>query len=141
MADPARRQRGGKPVGILVIDDSPIFLHAVRDVIAASSGLKLVGEAGTGEEGVAMAMRVQPDLVLVDVLLPGIDGLETCRRLHSLHPAPLIVLCSVEEDPRDMSPELPCADAPFLDKRALSSSALLRMWQQREETGATTKIA
>jgi DNA-binding NarL/FixJ family response regulator len=113
---------------VLVVDDSPVFVDALRDVLASRAEFKMLGDAATGEEGVAMAVRLQPDMVLVDVLLPGIDGLETCRRMCSRHPAPFVVLCSVEDDPRDLSPGLPCSAAPFLDKRSLTSAALVNLW-------------
>ena len=117
---------------MLVIDDSPVFVEAVRDVLASTAEFELMGEAASGEEGVAMATRLHPDMVLVDVLLPGIDGLETCRRMSSCHPAPFVVLCSVEEDPRDLLPDLPCGAVPFLDKRSLTAGALVKLWHDRD---------
>ena len=129
MADRASGPEGGRPVGVLIIDDSPVFLQAIREVIASVPTLKLVGEAFSGEEGVALAMRVLPDLVLVDVLLPGIDGLETCRRLRSCQPPPVIALCSVEDDPRKHATDMPCAGAPFFDKRSITGSVLVNAWQ------------
>ena len=136
----SRSERRGR-VGVLVIDDSPVFLEAVRQVIASVPELELVGEAISGEEGVALATRVQPDLVLVDVALPGIDGLETCRRLRSCQPAPLIVLCSVEDDPRDPSPDLPCASAAFLSKGSLTGSALLTVWRAQPDANSRVSVA
>ena len=137
MPDRASRSPGRKPIGVLVIDDSHVFLAAVRDVIASVPEFELVGEAVTGEEGEALALRVRPDLVLVDILLPGIDGLETCRRLRSCQPAPMVVLCSVEEDPRDLTPDMPCAGAPFLDKRSLTGAALVKAWLTHSPVSAT----
>jgi CheY-like chemotaxis protein len=106
-------------------------------VIGSIPEFRLVGQATSGEDGVAMAMRAHPDLVLLDVVLPGIDGLETCRRLRSRHPAPLIILCSVEEDPRVGQASLPCSDAPFLRKTAFSRAALLSLWRQRATLGVS----
>jgi NarL family two-component system response regulator LiaR len=126
-------------VGVLVVDDSPVFLEAVRDVLASAPEFELVGEALTGEEGVAMAMRVHPDLVLIDVLLPGIDGLEACRRLRSGHPAPVVVLCSVEDDPRPLLPETECGGTPFLDKCTINASTLRQVW--REELSKAGQLA
>ena len=120
-----------RPVGVLVVDDSPVFLEAVRDVLASAPDFELLGEAASGEEGVALAMRLHPDMVLMDVLLPGIDGIEACRRLQQRHPSPVIVLCSVDEDPRQHSPDLACADTPFLDKCAITAAALRRAWQEQ----------
>ena len=65
---------------ILVVEDNPLNLKLVRDVLTAS-GYDVV-EAQTGEEGVALAADCDPDLVLMDLQLPGIDGAETMRRLR-----------------------------------------------------------
>ena len=51
--------------------------------------------------------------MILDILLPGIDGLETCRRLQALRPTPFVVLCSVDEDPRVTGAALPCPGVPF----------------------------
>jgi CheY-like chemotaxis protein len=119
------------PVRVLVIDDSAVFLSAVRAVLGSMADFESVGEATTGEEGVALAMELRPDMVLVDIFLPGIDGLETCRRLRSRQPAPEIVLCSAEEDPRLPHPELPCSGSPFLKKSAITARALRELWSNR----------
>jgi DNA-binding NarL/FixJ family response regulator len=117
-------------VRVLVIDDSEVFLDAASQVVDAVPGFQLVGRASSGEEGVELASGKQPDLVIVDVILPGIDGLETCRRLHSLSPEPFVILCSVEEDPRRRLDGLPCGDAPFLSKADFSRTSLIRLWQE-----------
>ena len=122
----------GQPVKVLVIDDSEVFQAACRDVIRCLPTFVEVGEARTGEDGVAKAAALDPDLVLVDIILPGIDGLETCRRLRALQPSPLVVLCSVDDDPRLPGRNLPCGDSPFLSKTAFSPSALLEVWRRRE---------
>jgi CheY-like chemotaxis protein len=119
-------------VRVLVIDDSEVFLEAVLDIIDSIPEFRLVGQAASGEDGVALAMRVHPDLVLLDLILPGMDGLETCRRLRSRHPSPFIVLCSVEEDPRRGQQSMPCAEAPFVRKTALSRAMLLSLWHEHE---------
>jgi DNA-binding NarL/FixJ family response regulator len=117
-----------RPVRVLSIDDSAVFLAAVRDVLLSMPDFESVGEATSGEEGVALAARVHPDLVLVDVIMPGIDGLETCRRLRSCEPVPQVVLCSAEEDPRLPHPELPCSGSPFLRKSAMTPAVLRELW-------------
>jgi DNA-binding NarL/FixJ family response regulator len=121
-------------VRVLVVDDSPVFQAALRQVLDSSAELEQVGEAECGEDGVALARRLAPDLVVVDVMLPGIDGIETCRRLEELDPAPFVVLCSVDDDPRGAagaSGARSCATAPFVTKASLSASALLEAWRAR----------
>ena len=121
-------------VRVLVIDDSEVFLEAASQVVSAVPDFDLIGRASSGEEGVALAAGERPDLVIVDVILPGIDGLETCRRLHALTPPPMVILCSVEDDPRRRIEGMPCNDAPFLSKADFSRSSLVKLWQEQEST-------
>lgn len=119
------------PVRVLVIDDSDAFRAACRDVVHSIPSFVDVGEASTGEDGISLAATVDPDLVVVDIVLPGIDGLETCRRLRARSPAPLVILCSVDDDPRLPGRNLPCSDSPYLSKAAFSRSALIEIWHRR----------
>lgn len=121
---------------ILVIDDSEIFLAAVREVLESTPEFTLVGEARSGESGVVMAEQLAPDLVLLDIILPGADGIETCRSLHDLDPRPLIVLCSVNDDPRLTDRRGWCSDVPFLAKTAISPAALRRLWRDHQPSPA-----
>jgi len=126
-----------RPVRVLVIDDSTVFLAAVHDVLTSMADFESVGEATSGEEGVALAARVHPELVLVDVIMPGIDGLETCRRLRAIQPPPEVVLCSAEEDPRLPHPELPCSGSPFLRKSAITANVLRELWSDHARRTAS----
>ena len=66
---------------VLIVDDQAAFRSAARLVVDLSDGFEVVGEAETGEDAVSLAAELQPDLVLMDVNLPGIDGLEATRRI------------------------------------------------------------
>jgi DNA-binding NarL/FixJ family response regulator len=130
-----------RPVKVLVIDDSDVFVAACRDVVSSIPSFVGVGEASSGEEGLALAATVNPDLVVVDIILPGIDGLETCRRLRGRSPAPLVVLCSVDDDPRLSGRNLPCSDSPYISKAAFSPAALLAAWQRRASPSVGEHVA
>ena len=81
---------------ILVVEDEP----TVSDVVARYLRREgyAVRTAGNGEEGLRLALHHQPDLVLLDLMLPGIDGLEVCRRLRAQRPTPVIMLTAKDED-------------------------------------------
>lgn len=67
---------------VLIIDDHPLFRKGVADLLSLEPGLQLVGEAASGEEGIALAQRLAPDLILLDLNMRGMDGVETLRRLR-----------------------------------------------------------
>ncbi len=81
-------------VGVLVVDDQDIFRGVARTVVGVVPGWRVIGEAATGEEGVALAERVKPAVVLMDVYLPGIDGIEATRRIVAAQPAVTVLLMS-----------------------------------------------
>jgi DNA-binding NarL/FixJ family response regulator len=90
----------GAPVGetrILLVDDQPQFRRAAAALIGATAGLRLVGQAGSGEEAVELADRLRPDLIVMDVRLPGIDGTEACRRIRHRRPDIRVILVSTYE--------------------------------------------
>jgi CheY-like chemotaxis protein len=72
---------GDVPVPVLVVDDHLAFRNAARGALDTGQRFVVVGEAESGEEAVALAMKLRPELVVMDVLLPGIDGIEATRRI------------------------------------------------------------
>jgi DNA-binding NarL/FixJ family response regulator len=89
-------------VGVLVVDDSPVFRRGMGRAVRVHGGLQLVGEADGGEAALAAIERLRPDVVLLDLRMPDIDGLEVLYRLRDLDPPPacrvLIVSASLDEE-------------------------------------------
>jgi two-component system response regulator DesR len=110
-------------IRVLVVDDSVSFLTAATEVVVASEGFELEGVAATGEEGVELARLRRPDLALVDLNMPGIDGRETAARITTESPETVIVLMTATPDPTGQSDGL-------FDKRNLSPAALAEIWAQ-----------
>ena len=79
---------------VLIVDDEPLARARLRALLEAQPGVDVAGEAGDGEAAVAACNAQRPDLVLLDIRMPGIDGLETARRLGALQPRPAIVFCT-----------------------------------------------
>jgi CheY-like chemotaxis protein len=117
---------GAPDVTVLTVDDQAIFLRTVRRLLAATHGFVHVGEASSGEQAVGLAADLRPDLALVDVRMPGMDGIETARRMHEATPGAAIVLISVEEIP-DGAIRTPGVIA-CLRKQELSGRTLRTLW-------------
>jgi two-component system, NarL family, invasion response regulator UvrY len=117
-------QPGGAPLGVLVVDDQRPFRAAARGLLATAAGLTLVGEATTGEEAVELAARLGPQLVIMDVRLPGIDGVEATRRIMAIAPATAVVLVSTHRR-TDLPPGwATCGAVAFLRKEELDVEIL-----------------
>jgi DNA-binding NarL/FixJ family response regulator len=89
-------------VGVLVVDDSSVFRRGMGRAVRFHGGLQLVGEADGGEAALAAIERLRPDVVLLDLRMPDIDGLEVLYRLRDLDPPPacrvLIVSASLDQE-------------------------------------------
>ncbi|MGH3507424.1 MAG: response regulator [Nocardioidaceae bacterium] len=99
-------------VRVLVVDDQETYRRAAASVIDATDGFVLVGTASSGEESLAAVAETSPDLVLMDVNLPGIDGIEATRRLTAAGNGPVVVLLSTY-DQEDIDFERSGASAYF----------------------------
>jgi DNA-binding NarL/FixJ family response regulator len=121
-------------VRVLVVDDQELFRQTVAAVVAATDGFEVVGSVGSGEDSLTVAADDLPDLVLMDVNLPGIDGLEAARRLQSVAPRPVVLLLSAyDEGELDY---LSCGAAGYVAKSAFGPDRLLEAWTAaREERG------
>ena len=85
-------------VRVLLVDDQAAFLRAMSSVVEETPGFEVVGEASSGEESILAAAELLPDLVLMDVNLPGIDGLEATRRLRGRTAPPVVLLLSTYDE-------------------------------------------
>jgi two-component system, NarL family, invasion response regulator UvrY len=119
-----------RSVGILTIDDEAFFRAAARAVVRATRGFEPLAEAQSGEEGIILAGRLQPDMVLLDVLMPGMDGMETSRRLLEASPDLVVVLVSAFDDPTFVEAASSCGAATFLRKQDLRPATLRDLWDQ-----------
>jgi two-component system, NarL family, invasion response regulator UvrY len=120
---------------VLVVDDSEVFLRAAASVISATDSLRLVGSAMSGEEGVRLLPQLEPDLVLLDIQLPGIDGIDTARRIREQSPGTVVILISAEPEGFEAS-GLAAGAVSLLDKRDFNASTLEALWSEhRPATG------
>jgi DNA-binding NarL/FixJ family response regulator len=115
-------------VTVLAVDDQAVFLRAARSLIAATPGFEQVGEAASGPEALELAAQLRPDLVLVDVRMPGMDGIETAARLHSASPEAVVILVSVEEAGNLPRSAASCGAAELVRKQDFGPALLRRLW-------------
>jgi two-component system invasion response regulator UvrY len=116
-------------VTVLAVDDQPIFLRAAHQLIADTPGFRQVGEATSGPEALEMAGALDPDLVLLDVRMPGMDGIETARRIVALDARAVVVLVSLEETPELTASLAAVGAAVHVRKQDLSTRALREIWR------------
>ena len=116
------------PVQVLICDDQEAFRRAAREVVNATDGFEVVGETETGEDSVVAAGRLRPNLVLMDIHLPGIDGLEACRRIKAER-AEVVVLLLSTYDREDFATRIAASGASaFIAKAAFGSDSLSDAW-------------
>ncbi|MBE3597914.1 MAG: response regulator transcription factor [Limnochordaceae bacterium] len=112
---------------VLLVDDQPDFLRMARLILATDPAFRVVGTAGTGEEALQRLVELQPDVLLIDVHLPGLNGLETARQALDRWPRVRVVLVSALDDPEYEALSRSVGAAGFLSKKHLEVSRLRQL--------------
>ena len=115
-------------VRVLIVDDQAPFLRAMSAVIEETIGFKIVGEASSGEEAIVTADALLPDLVLMDVNLPGIDGVEATRRLLGRQSPPVVLLLSTYDEDAGARFVAECEASGYVTKSAFGPDRLREAW-------------
>lgn len=116
-------------VRVLIVDDQEPFRMAARLVVEATEGFEVVGEAETGEDSVIMAGELEPDLVLMDVNLPGINGLEATRQiLDGRSDSVVVLLLSTYEEEEYAPRAAECGAAAYIPKAVFGPDKLESAW-------------
>ena len=116
---------------VLVVEDHPLFRRGVVALLEAADGLTVAGTAATGEEAVRLAADVRPDVVLMDLQLPGISGIEATRAIVAADPEARVLVLTLFED----------EDSVLLALRAGARGYVLKDAEEDELTGAIRAVA
>jgi len=118
-------------VRVLIADDQAPFRAAARSVLSATADFQLVGEATSGEEALELAASLGPDLVLMDITMSGIGGIEAARAISAGYPGTVTILLSTyrEEDLPDEART--CGAAAYLHKSDFGGHVLRELWENR----------
>jgi DNA-binding NarL/FixJ family response regulator len=123
------------PLSVIVVDDQVPFRLAARAVVRRTEGFEIVGEAANGIEAIALADSLHPDLVLMDINMPEMGGLEATRRIVAGHPDTVVFLCSTY-DVNDLPEDARTSGArAYMHKEQFGPSTLRRLWEERDSKG------
>src|SRR5690349_20333933 len=93
---------GGEPIRVLIADDHALFRRGLNMVLESESGIIVVAEAEDGEDAVAKAAEFAPDVVLMDVRMPKVSGIEATRAIHEVVPTAKILMLTVSDEEDDL---------------------------------------
>ena len=115
-------------VRVLIVDDQVPFRRAAQAVVESTDAFVVVGAFETAEQGMAAVDDLRPDLILMDVNLPGVDGVEASRRLRLLHPDLVVILLSSYDEAEFADLTQHCGAAAYVPKSAFGPDRLEATW-------------
>jgi two-component system, NarL family, invasion response regulator UvrY len=119
------------PHAVVVVDDQAPFRLAAKAVLRRLECFELAGEASSGPEAIELVDTLRPALVLMDINMPDMNGIEATRRIVSAHPEVVVFLCSTY-DVADLPPDAAASGArAYVNKERFGADTLRRLWQNR----------
>jgi DNA-binding NarL/FixJ family response regulator len=109
---------------VLLVDDDARFVRRVRQFLASETELEVVGEAGDGQEALRKARELEPDLVLMDVRMPGMTGLEVTQKLKADMPDLTVIILTIFDLKEYREAAMACGASAFLPKRDMQTQLL-----------------
>ena len=119
---------------VLIVDDQAPFRMAVKAVLRRLPCFQLAGEASSGSEAIALVDELHPALVLMDINMPEMNGIEATRRIVAAHPDVVVFLCSTY-DLADLPPDaMESGAAAYVNKEELGPDLIRRLWDERAQS-------
>jgi two-component system invasion response regulator UvrY len=117
---------------VLIVDDQMPFRMAARAVVGVTPGFEVVGEAKSGEEAIEQVEALHPQLVLMDINMDGISGIEATRRITGAHPEVGVILLSTYDEEDLPADARSCGAIGYLHKEQFGPDVLVEMWSGRD---------
>ena len=111
-------------IRVLLVDDHAILREGLRALLSYYEDIQVVGEAQDGAEGVGRVNELHPDVVLMDIAMPGMNGLDATRLIREQHPETRVLILTQHEDPQYVLPLLEAGASGFVSKRALGNDLI-----------------
>jgi len=124
----------GVSAAVLIVDDQEPFRTVARMVVGVTEGFEVLAEAVSGEEAVSIANDAGPEVVLMDINLPGINGIEATRRVLAEHPATAVILLSTYDADSLPADAATSGAARYVHKEDFSPEVLRDVWNERSSS-------
>lgn len=118
------RNNHSKPIRILLVEDHEIVRSGLRMLLEGQADFSIVGESGNGYEAIQLATKLEPDIILLDITLPDLSGIEVTRRLHQLGCCSQIIALTIHEDEQFFFEMLQAGASGYVPKRAAPEDLL-----------------
>jgi two-component system, NarL family, invasion response regulator UvrY len=118
----------GDPVAVLIVDDQKPFRRAARAVVDATPGFEVLEEVESGEAAIELVDRLAPGLVLMDINMPGIGGIEAARHITGEHPEVVVILLSTYQAGDLPSDARDCGAAAYVNKEEFGPKVMKDLW-------------
>jgi len=121
LSEPQPKSAGTK---IMLVDDHPLICQALRDILEKEDDLKVIGEAGNGQEAIEMALEFRPDIVIMDISMPVLSGIEATKRIKTECPCIAILILTVHTDIETIFSILQAGASGYLTKSVFGSEVV-----------------
>jgi DNA-binding NarL/FixJ family response regulator len=123
-----------KTVSVLIVDDQLPFRAVARTVIGMTAGFEVAGEAASAEDALACVDANPPDLVLMDINLPGMNGIEATRHINDTHPGTAVILLSTYSEADLPATAHECGALAYVHKEDFGPALVRQLWDGRSST-------